>query len=204
MSEDIHHDWRTEAAERKAQINALLDELNLVYEAKFVPQSQSRLKDEKRPTLNWEIQIGHQPRSPSLTPRWIVKMDYMQGIGHHPQAKDAPPNLTLYQKRTRDAAINHSAETGKLIKKDWGDGYLEDYKRRLPKPELIDVMYSLVMDSDVLNYTGFADWAENVGFDPDSIKAKAIYDQCIEHALRLRNNLGDAAFAKLQELFQDY
>lgn len=47
---------------------------------------------------------------------------------------------------------------------------------RRPKPPTIeDLFTSLGCDADVRNYSSFEDWAESLGYDPDSRKAEAIH-----------------------------
>ena len=65
--------------------------------------------------------------------------------------------------------------------------------------ELID---SLFVDVNHLE-EGFEGWAGDFGFDTDSRKAYAIYQQCLETLPRLRALLG-ADFAKFEEAAWDY
>lgn len=74
----------------------------------------------------------------------------------------------------------------------------------LTAPKITDVLYSLVSDSDVLNYSDFEDWASDFGYDHDSRSAEKVYQACLKTALQLRNMLGDATLQQLNELFQDY
>ena len=71
-------------------------------------------------------------------------------------------------------------------------------------PEIKDVLYSLISDGDVINYSSFEEWADNYGYDLDSRKAEGIYAACLKTGLALRNGLGDAVLSQLQEAFQDY
>lgn len=68
-------------------------------------------------------------------------------------------------------------------------------------PTIKDVMYSLVMDSDAIEYS-FSEWCDNLGYDNDSIKAKAIYEACTENFKKVYR-LG-IDLQKAQEYFQDY
>lgn len=61
-------------------------------------------------------------------------------------------------------------------------------------PEVADVVYSLAIDADALEYV-FSDWCSNLGYDEDSIKAKKIYDACIEIGIRFKQ------FLRSEELF---
>jgi hypothetical protein len=52
-------------------------------------------------------------------------------------------------------------------------------------PDVWSLIDCLVMDSDALDYS-FPDWADNFGYDSDSIKAKATYDACQANAFKIR------------------
>jgi len=71
-------------------------------------------------------------------------------------------------------------------------------------PLLIDVLYSLCMDSEVLNHSNFEEWAGACGYDVDSRKAEKLFDECLKQALHFKNLIGFALLEKLQNLFRDY
>ena len=76
----------------------------------------------------------------------------------------------------------------------------ENMRSRPNVPTLTDVLYCLVSDANSIEYSvGFEDWASELGYDTDSIKAKAMFDQCVETFLYFRHNM-----ETLTELFQDY
>lgn len=168
--------------EQPARAKAWVDSLELDYKAVFVPQSQSRNKDEKQRSLNWRVSLG-----PLTT-------DYMQGIGHVPGYK-------FNQRRTLEVVTreNVAAERGR---------YFPDTARSfhvggkpIPAPELDDVLYCLISDASVLDYATFEEWADDFGYDTDSRKAEQIYRDCLALALQLRSFIDlDAA----REAFKDY
>lgn len=82
--------------------------------------------------------------------------------------------------------------------------YYSMSKGHTTKPALIDVLYSLAMDSYVLNSDGFEDWASNYGYDVDSRKDEKIYKVCIQQSLEFRKLIGRENLKKLQEIYQDY
>lgn len=175
---------------------AYVDSLTLEYRAEFVPVQDSRNAGTR--TLNWRVSIGR-PNGPAIA---FLTTDYSQGIGHIPgfaaSKYSAGRRLTLEV----DSAVRHAIETGRSRFRADGtvaSGYTKG--RPIPAPELIDVLYCLVSDSDVLNYASFEEWADCVGYDPDSRKAEAVYRECMNNALRLRQiiNLDEAT-----EAFQDY
>jgi hypothetical protein len=71
-------------------------------------------------------------------------------------------------------------------------------------PDICDVLHSLIMDSDAIEYRGFEDWASNFGYDVDSRKAEQAYRACVEVGLKLRNTLGADRLMTLCNAFQDY
>jgi hypothetical protein len=65
-------------------------------------------------------------------------------------------------------------------------------------PDLATVLDCLALDSAGFeNATGFADWADEYGFDSDSIKALRTYEQVEEQAHSLRALLGQEAYDEL-------
>jgi len=169
-----------------------INTLNLEYSAVFVPQSQSRnaspygIYNGENLSLNWRVTISNGRAS--------ITTDYMQGIGHLPDYKQGK-KLVIEAK-----AEEYAAENGRFNYRQYVEGN-RGIPKKLTPPTLTDVLYSLVSDSDVLNYSSFEDWAENFGYDTDSRKAEDIYKACLDIALKLRAIIDiDAA----QTAFQDY
>lgn len=71
------------------------------------------------------------------------------------------------------------------------------------KPDIAGVLHSLISDSGAVD-TCFIDWAENLGYDSDSIKAFKIYTACCENAKKMLRIFSRATIAKLAELLQEY
>lgn len=180
------------------RIDRVAHELRLTITAEFVPWSQSRNKNEKQPSLNWRVTVrraGEQPL-PNMT-RDILTTAYSAGCAHCPSYEQGNYNAN------RAAAIEWECEHGRKVaainsqRRFFGTG--------TPlMPELSDVLYSLVMDADVLDASSFEEWASNLGYDTDSRKAETIYRACLDIALKLRNALGESGLAKLREACQDY
>ena len=181
----------TDLAEKR---QTLIASLGIEYSAEFVPFSKSRNAKEKHKSLNWIVTLRRGAQS--------IATDYMQGIAHAPIYNNPPKHIG---RNTADHVrlINHEAESGTLARymTSW-DGITK--KGPIPAPALEDVLYCLISDSDVLNYSGFEDWAESLGMDSDSRKEEKIYQQCMSIALKLRAMLGDANIEALRESFQDY
>ena len=165
--------------------------LGLTLRAEFVPWSQSRNKGEKDRTLNWRVTLLRNGRE-------VLTTDYGQGIGHLPG----------YSPRTVDKigaeSLYHDAcEQGRALMVDHTKWPVR-LGAKLAGPDACDVINSLVLDSDVLNYSTFEEWASEFGYDPDSRKGEAIYRACLVIALKLRNGIGEAGMTQLREAFQDY
>lgn len=186
-------------SEAKEKAAAALAELGLTIEAEFIPFSRSRNagKDStfKGPCLNWKVRVLHKGRE-------ILATDYSAGSGHCP----------AYKLSVKEAGGRDSLMRAELVEWECENGYPASrmgglYRRPGSKPlmpEATDVLYSLVSDSDALDYGTFEEWAPNLGYDPDSRKAEAIYRTCLEFALKLRNAVGEAGLSTLREAFQDY
>lgn len=176
-----------------ADLDAVIASLGLTYSATFVPQSQSRNKKDKQPTLNWQVGIG---KGNSL-----LVTDYSQGIAHHPQYKQVNPRVIH-----GDNILRSSSQTGKYNPRNLeaSSNGTSPGTKDIPAPLLRDVLYCLVTDADVLNYSDFEEWAMNFGYEADSRAAERTYRDCLKIALQLQAMLGRDTLAKLQEAFQDY
>jgi len=69
------------------------------------------------------------------------------------------------------------------------------------EPTAADVLSSLLLDTTAENYDSFEAWAEDLGYSPDSRKARRTYLACLELAPRVRLFLGndDELIAELRE-----
>lgn len=73
------------------------------------------------------------------------------------------------------------------------------------EPELSQVFHSILMDGSAwFDRNSFGDWCDEFGYSDDSIKAKAIFDQCVIIGQELEHNLGSELIATLRELASDY
>jgi len=165
------------------------------YDAVFVPQSQSRNKDETRPSLNWRVTITKD--------NVRLETDYMQGCAYLPHYSHAFAKFPVYE-----AAVREACETGKsriVPAKSAYDaaqgGRAVPITRKIPAPEFADVLYCLVADASVIDFPGFEEWAREYGYNPDSRKAEQAYRACLETTLKLRAivDLDEA-----REAFQGY
>lgn len=173
------------ATEPKKPIQHAIEKLGLSIKAEFVPWSKSRNAKEKHKSLNWRVTLLRGGKE-------VLTTDYRAGEGHCPSYKQTFGGMSIDQRN----ALDYECENGSR--------YNMALSGKPILPDAADVIYSLVMDADVLNYAKFEEWAENFGYDPDSRKGEAIYRTCLEHALALRNAIGDDGLRELQEAGQDY
>ena len=183
-----------DAEKVKADRHALIQSLGLEYKAAFVPFSHSRNKAEKHPSLNWVITLAKG--------RQTLQTDYMQGCAHVPEYSQRERTCDTrwysdYIVKVCEQGIYLSRVTYERAQGTWKG-------QPVPAPKITDVLYSLCMDSDVLEAGSFEQWAGDLGYDTDSRKAESIYRACLDNALKLRMMIGDANLSKLRELFQDY
>ncbi len=176
------------------QRDEYIDALGIEYTATFIPFSESRNKGEKLKSLNWLVTLrkGHQE----------IKTDYMQGQGHVKGYKSKMGGMTMYEKEDQDTRLEKACEEGRWVTAILSTGSV--FTKPHPGPLLKDVLYSLVMDSDALDYPTFEDWADCFGYDTDSRSGEKVYRACLEIALKMRAMFGDAGLEKLREVFQDY
>ena len=176
--------------------DALAAEISVTYSAEFVPQSKSRNAG-KTPSLNWRVTLARDGKT--------FTTDYMQGIGH------VPGSYFSYRPNADNLNTDEvSAERGVFFTQlqRWAsansDHGLKFSGKPIPAPHIADVLYSLVLDADVLNYPRFEDWAPELGYDPDSREGERIYRACLAVALELRALIGDANIARFRAVLQDY
>jgi hypothetical protein len=165
---------------------ATLADLGLAIKTKFIPFSQSRNANDKHPTLNYKATLIYKGRE-------VLTTDYSMGCAFVPGYQDRHMQRLL---------LEQSCETGYVWKIIEGDTLLPTKEPILP--DAVDVIYSLVMDGEVLDTGGYEEWADEHGYDVNSRKGEATYCACLDIALRLRASLGDEVMSTLRELFVDY
>jgi hypothetical protein len=182
------------------EIDQALAAAGITMTAVFVPQSKSRHaikigEDGKRaggycgkgePCINWRCTVR-------VDCQKLWTGDYSQGSGHLPGVLGKVIGRTIYEEGFLVAAC----ETGKAVQPGAHNG------PPLNPPELRDVFYSLLMDAEAYSM-GFEEWADNFGYDRDSRKAEATYNECAAIGRSLAARLSPAEIDRLREVFQDY
>lgn len=175
------------------QIKAVLNEHNLTVESVFIPFSQSRNAGEKNPSLNWKVTLKQKGKN-------ILTTDYSAGCAHAPSYKQSFKR-NIDNERMVYAECEYGGEAQHTQTMDYIS--VPNSKKGTLKPNEQDVIYSLLMDSDVLEYACFEDWADSFGYSVDSRAHEKIYNACLKNALQFRK-IGETAIAELREAYQDY
>jgi hypothetical protein len=116
---------------------------------------------------------------------------YSMGLGHSP---------FMQKKGNYNLKVRTVEELKKIIRTETGYKF-EQWL--YPAPTLIDVIYSISMDSDVLGQS-FESWASDFGYDTDSRKAEKTYRDCQDNANKLIRIVGLDNIETLREILQDY
>ena len=165
----------------------LVNKWGITFEHTFVPFSVSRNSKADYKSLNWKINLCGR------------EFDYQQGCAHAPAYKRKWEGSGQLQ-----TAIDAECEKGLKVKGfDW-TGRMPLMSRDRIAPDYKSFLYCLYSDSDALNYTGFEDWCDNLGFDSDSIKAKKAYDDCVSTGLYFMGLFGRGFFDDCEKCFEDY
>lgn len=173
---------------------------NITMTSIFVPFSASCNRLEKNKSLNFIVSF--------VSPTGSISTEYMKGSGYLEMKISSSTNDHISVKN-RDLlrAKNECCEFGKYPDK-WAYGNIKiknvsGKPAKFPSPTVDEVLYSLSMDSEASNYS-FYEWAENFGYDSDSISANDIYRACQKIAKEFNKMLSVKQRAELSELLQDY
>lgn len=194
----------------REELSALMVEKGIRVESAFVPWSKSRnapgsdsgfaidakARAKGWRSFNWRVSIER--GDPGQYPP-ILKTDYAQGEGHSPaaaiMAKPGP-----YHRKPRcldwERAVMHELETGR----EFNFSIAGVNGKKILPPE-VDVFACLVQDGmGAINAGSFENWASEYGYDTDSRKAEAAYNECLKHGLALRAAFGEGFLSKAAEL----
>jgi hypothetical protein len=185
------------------KFSALLVKHKLTIVAEFVPYSKSenakpgKLREKPWRSLNWNVTLKRDGRD-------VLKGRYAQGEGHSPaykalRAKGAGRTDTIHARLAIDAELERGVRV--YAQEENSLRFAMPVTPRSPiLPSARGVWEAYVRDSDVLDAGTFEDWALNLGYDPDSRSAEAIWKTCVENALALRAAIGDVLLTELREL----
>lgn len=161
-------------------ITAKLHEMGFEFSHHFVRDDF----DGREGSSHWSVTIGRNGR-----PGREVTMNYSMGAAHRHYVK-------------------MSGRPGKPITLPYGNMSVHQFelnkKSKPNKPDMMDVFHSFMLDASCADCANYAEFADNLGYDRDSISGDKIYRAC-QDQLAAYNGLTDYKEQEgLQELFQDY
>lgn len=118
-----------------------------------------------------------------------LKLEYVKLLG---RSIDRNWQANHYQCRLsrRDRAITYLFDYSK------GTGHVDKNKRPIP-PQLVECLDSLRSDCTmVANGQRFDEWANDVGYDPDSRTAYRVYETILSQESELRSLFGHEVYAE--------
>lgn len=154
-----------------AELEKVAGELGLTLEFQFQPQVFPDGTDTKDMSMKWLVTVMHKSKA-------VVATNYTQGVGHCPSYPKGQYRLTVadYENILRDCATNRHGH---------------------PK-EPLDALWSIARDcQSVTQNSSFEEWAKEFGYDEDSRKAEAVYNECVKHYLALKASIGDEGIERL-------
>ena len=190
----------TTTTDNKQALREYIESLGLTYQATFIPVRQDADKV-KHPKLHWSITL--------TSVSAFAQFPYSEGCGHV-KGYEKMPIKTPYDRRIKEQATRHTCETGRIERTVGHHGLVKPGKQ--PAPDVLAVLYRLVLDASVRHASTYEEWADEYGYDADSRKGEEIYQACQKQTtdfLRLlgQGQVGRAAMdrlEKLEELFRDY
>ncbi len=125
--------------------------------------------------------------------------------------------------KLREYGVSYRAiYSGQQVKADWNNQSVDAYRVKFNdyetsyymglgnrkagmhvNPVAASVLYSLLSDAEAV-HENFTEWAENLGYDNDSIKALNVYNACCETGKALRKVFTPEQMSELRELLKDY
>lgn len=149
-----------------SELQRALDELGVTVETRYTGFKRF---DGDWDCFSWEVTLAFQGKTASFPFHtglaWIKP-----GHPKIEKGKDGP--LVYY--RHRMVAL---------------DAYLSTQRDPLVHPTSADVVYSILIGPSAIEYD-FPEWAEELGYSSDSIRARAKYDECQVEERKLRKLLG--------------
>lgn len=158
-----------------ATVKNVLEALGITIEADYAPH---KTPAGESPELRWRVSVRRNGRE-------FLSTEYSAGCAHSPEYKRNGGRVT--------PAVVQECDTGLC------------YGNRLwrPTPDAANVVHCLLMDASGTDET-FEEWAGNLGFDPDSRKAEAMFRECCKTAAAFRRTFDREELESLEAAFVDY
>ncbi len=161
----------------EAAIKSLILDAGISYRVTYCGE---RTKDDNWKCDGWLFNFS---KSPTLKGGKIAEFEYFTGLGHRKPA----PMPSDGGKRPRIGTLMHESLEG---------------QRKPVTPPVAGLIHSLVMDDT--QGQDFAEWCSNYGYDDDSRKAMATYEQCQQQTRKARELFGRGLLEKFAELVANY
>lgn len=138
----------------------------------------------------------------------VLESPYSLGIGHVQPGKYRTGSLNLHGWTANEESLLMTWQSKPNA--NFKDKQLQaDVAAKLARiqkvsPQLEDVVSSLFPDgSPFFNAESFEDWAANFGYDTDSIKARDIYQTCMETGRKLSASIPKEVLSQAQEIVSE-
>jgi len=163
--------------------------LGIVVSFKYVCENDKAL-DGTHAMDEWRCTIQNHAKSEQFA--------YFTGLGLRAEATPA-------QKREAEYGFQGLTVRDKQGATSYGRRYLAAVQKlRKPKaPHAADILHCLLLDS-VASGQSFAEWCSDFGYDTDSRKAYAAYEDCQQNTDKLNRVIDRATQTALREALQDY
>lgn len=176
--------------EATANLESALANAGITYSADFVPLSQSgRAGQFGNRSLNWRATFSNGRRTFTTL--------FTQGVGFIPPEVFHPGNRHSILNDEQEARI---CETGKWSRNAFKAAVS---KTDLNPPTAANVLFCLIDDIQVLDYTNYEEWASDFGYDPDSRTGEATYRTTLANTLELRALFGDDLLRRLEDIIEN-
>lgn len=164
-----------------------LNQMGVTMDVEYISQKPASLKDA---SFKYLITIRKEGRE-------VWKGNYHMGLAHYPRFdKCFTSKLRTVMSVDGEEELHQALLHGGRHTKEGTNLYV--------KPKLGDVMASLLWDaSPVMDGLTFDEWCGDNGCNPDSIKDKATYEECLNIGLRLVRGFGAATLPELLELTEE-
>jgi hypothetical protein len=161
-------------SESYAELEKVAGELGLTLEFQFQPQIFPDGTKTKDMSMKWLVTVMHLGKG-------LVATTYTQGVAHCPSC----PKHKFGRRFTQHEYDN-------LLRDCAGQGVGNH------PPEPLDALWSIARDCQTVMQNGsFEEWAREFGYDEDSRKAEAIYNECVKHYLAIKRSIGDEGIDRI-------
>lgn len=167
----------------------ILSELGVGIKCEYIPTQMPDIPFKRReiPPMKWKVEINRDGR--------FFYVDYQMGIGHNTIYKEAIRRSTTITVFFYDF-LDQQLKTGEAQT-------IDDVVYDIPKPEVQDVIFSLLMDTSG-DLSNFDDWCAEYDYNNDSITALNMLNACKEALYSLQRMFSEQELEDLRTLFEDF